>query len=92
MRLKMNSNKFLVAALIVLPFAAFGEDDDKWDVNAIPGESREVTIDTRSGSWMSVDVSPDGKTIVFDLLGDIYVVPASGGEAKAINSGFAWSM
>lgn len=88
----MNSNKFLVAALIVLPFAAFGEDDDKWDVNAIPGESREVTIDTRSGSWMSVDVSPDGKTIVFDLLGDIYVVPASGGEAKAINSGFAWSM
>ena len=88
----MNSNKLLVAALALLPIMVFGDDEEKWDVSAIPGESREVAIDTRSGTWMSVDVSPDGQTIAFDLLGDIYVVPASGGEAKAINSGFAWSM
>jgi Tol biopolymer transport system component/imidazolonepropionase-like amidohydrolase len=90
----MNSNKF-VAALLFLPLLnAFAEEEEKasWDVNAIPGESRDVTIDTRSGSWMSVDVSPDGQSIAFDLLGDIYVLPIEGGEAESINSGLAWSI
>ena len=41
---------------------------------------------------MSVDVSPDGQTIAFDLLGDIYTLPIGGGEARSINSGHAWSM
>ncbi len=39
---------------------------------------------------MSVDVSPDGKQIVFDLLGDLYVIPSTGGEAKRLTSGPAW--
>ena len=44
----------------------------KWDVNAPPGmTTRQVPIDVTEGSWMNVDVSPDGKTIAFDLLGDI---------------------
>ncbi len=38
---------------------------------------------------MSVDVSPDGKTIAFDLLNDIYVMPADGGEARLIHGGSA---
>jgi len=67
-------------------------DDDKWDVNNPPGESKSISIDTRSGTWMSLDVSPDGTTIAFDLLGDIYTLSMSGGEARAINSGLAWSM
>ena len=81
--------------LFLLPVAvslADEEQSDDWDVSAIPGESREVSIDTRSGSWMSLDVSPDGRTIAFDMLGDIYVLPIQGGEAKSINSGLAWSM
>lgn len=93
----MNANKYLTALFIFLPIvkALAAEEDpnsEKWDVAAIPGEAREVSIDTRSGSWMSLDVSPDGKTIAFDLLGDIYVIPIAGGEAKSINSGLAWSM
>src|SRR5262245_34712647 len=44
----------------------------------------KVSFTTDEGTWMSLDVSPDGQTIVFDLLGDIYTVPITGGEAKRI--------
>ena len=39
---------------------------------------------------MSIDMSPDGKQIVFDLLGDLYVIPSTGGDAKRLTSGPAW--
>lgn len=90
----MNLSKTYLLA-ILLPAIAFSADDEEaaeWDVNAIPGESREVSIDTESGTWMSLDVSPDGKTIAFDMLGDIYTLPITGGEAQAIDSGLSWSM
>ena len=56
------------------------------------GPTAEVAIDTDQGTWMSVDVSPDGKEVVFDLLGDLYVIPIAGGEARALTSGMAWDM
>ena len=48
---------------------------------------RELKFTTDEGTWISLDVSPDGKQIVFDLLGHIYLMPISGGDAKAITSG-----
>ena len=68
------------------------KDKKKWDVNHPPGTAIEVPIDTTTGTWMSVDVSPDGKQIVFDMLGDLYVIPAAGGEAKALTHSIAWEM
>ncbi|WP_310385635.1 amidohydrolase family protein [Roseateles sp.] len=62
----------------------------KWQVNQPPGPSRQIDIDTRSGTWMSVDVSPDGKQIVFDLLGDLYLMPIEGGLARALTHSIAW--
>ena len=59
------------------------KDEAKWDVSNPPGEKHDVKIDTKTGIWMSLDVSPDGKTIAFDLLGDIYTMPIEGGEATA---------
>lgn len=61
-----------------------------WSVNAPPGVAKTAQIDTRTGTWMSVDVSPDGKTLVFDLLGDLYTLPISGGEARALTHSIAW--
>ena len=89
------SNKTLTLTLCLLAFSpllAEEEEQEGWEVDAIPGDARQVTIDTRSGTWMSLDVSPDGRTIAFDLLGDIYVLPIEGGDATAVDSGMSWSM
>ncbi|HSL82441.1 MAG TPA: amidohydrolase, partial [Thermoanaerobaculia bacterium] len=71
-----------------------GEDKDeaKWDVSKPFGPSFTVEIDVTEGTWMSVDVSPDGETLVFDLLGDLYTIPVEGGEATALTEGLAWDM
>ena len=62
----------------------------KWDVSAKHGTSKDLEFDTNVGTWMSLDLSPDGATIVFDLLGDIYTMPVSGGTATLILTGPAY--
>jgi Tol biopolymer transport system component len=49
--------------------------------------TRHIAFETDEGTWMSVDVSPDGRRIVFDLLGDLYTMDVSGGRATAITRG-----
>ncbi|MFN8570583.1 MAG: amidohydrolase family protein [Gemmatimonadaceae bacterium] len=51
---------------------------------------RTLRFSTDEGTWMSLDVAPDGKTIVFDLLGDLYTIPIGGGKATRLTSGMAW--
>ena len=68
------------------------KEEKKWDVQNPPGPSYDVNIDTTTGTWLSLDVSPDGREVVFDLLGDLYTIPIGGGEAKAITTGIAWDM
>ena len=64
------------------------DNKPKWDVAAPPGLTiREVPIDVTEGSWMNLDASPDGLTLAFDLLGDIYTMPLSGGTPKRIADG-----
>ncbi len=53
---------------------------------------RKIKYTTKEGSWMSLDVSPDGQTIVFDLMGDLYTLPVSGGKATAITKGLAYDV
>ncbi|MFO0982832.1 MAG: amidohydrolase family protein [Planctomycetota bacterium] len=62
-------------------------DDKQWDVAAAHGPVDVVELDTDAGTWMSCDVSPDGHDLVFDLLGDIYIMPIGGGEARALKTG-----
>ncbi|NVB41151.1 PD40 domain-containing protein [Pseudenhygromyxa sp. WMMC2535] len=63
-----------------------------WNVDEPPGSSQEIAIDTTTGTWMNLDLSPDGSQIVFDLLGDLYLLPIAGGEARALTQGMAWDM
>jgi Tol biopolymer transport system component len=55
----------------------------------LPAE-RLLDLAVDEGTWMSLDVSPDGQTIVFDLLGDLYALPIAGGTARALTEGLAF--
>lgn len=68
------------------------KDEKKWDVLNPPFELDKVDIDTESTTWSSLDVTPDGKQIVFDMLGDIFVVGIEGGEAKALTQDLGWNI
>ncbi|ATY31956.1 amidohydrolase family protein [Sphingomonas psychrotolerans] len=65
----------------------------KWDVNAPTGASiRQIPIRVSEGSWMDLDVSPDGQMIAFALLGDLYTMPIAGGAPRRIAEGLAWEV
>ncbi|MEP7382363.1 MAG: hypothetical protein ABI910_11785, partial [Gemmatimonadota bacterium] len=49
--------------------------------------TRTLKFSTTEGTWLSLDVDPDGTTIVFELLGDLYTLPIGGGAATRITSG-----
>ncbi|MBF89751.1 MAG: hypothetical protein CMG75_08915 [Candidatus Marinimicrobia bacterium] len=53
---------------------------------------KNLSFIAREGTWISVDVSPDGKTVAFDLLGHIYLMSSQGGKAKPITQGTSWNM
>ena len=50
----------------------------------------KIAFDTDEGTFTNLDVSPDGKTIIFDLLGDIYTLPIAGGNARSLIAGPSW--
>ena len=60
--------------------------------NTLPLKAtRTHAFTTTKGTWLSLDVSPDGQTIIFDMLGQLYTLPIAGGKATAITSGLAYS-
>src|SRR4051812_39723812 len=48
---------------------------------------RTILFRTSEGSNMNVDISPNGQLLVFDLLGDLYVMPIGGGKAVQLTRG-----
>jgi imidazolonepropionase-like amidohydrolase/Tol biopolymer transport system component len=76
------------------PLSAMGDTAETgWDIEAPHGATiTHVPIATDQGTWMDVDVSPDGQTLAFALLGDIYTMPIEGGNPTRIASGLSWEV
>ncbi len=75
--------------LFATPLQAQQGDDEGLPLEG-NADNRSVSIDLREGTWISVDVSPDGRTLVFDYLGDLFTMPISGGDARQLTSGMAF--
>jgi Tol biopolymer transport system component len=50
---------------------------------------RTIDIKTTEGSWLALDVSPDGQKIIFSMLGDLYLLPITGGKPEQLTEGMA---
>lgn len=84
----------VLVGLAPLEARSSGPVDPAWDTTLARGEVRQIAFTTDEGTWMSVDLAPDGHWIVFDLLGHIYRMPASGGSATCLtqDSGVALNL
>jgi len=69
--------------------AVVGEAAEDEDGLTLEG-TRQIEFETREGTWLSLDVSPDGEQIVFELLGDLYLLPIEGGDATSLTTGMAF--
>ena len=68
----------LLFAMIVSPVAA---------QTPVRGPVETISIRVSEGTTLGFDVSPDGRWIVIDLLGQLWLVPAVGGTARNITDG-----
>ncbi|WP_252736898.1 MULTISPECIES: amidohydrolase family protein [unclassified Psychrosphaera] len=92
---KRSVNRAVLALSLIGSTHAFANDtteQEKWDVSQPTGEVHTVKIDTTESTWSNLDVHPNGDTIIFDMLGDLYTMPISGGEATPLLVGYDWNM
>ena len=75
------------------------EKDATWNIETAPGKVVSQPIDTTEGTWITVDVHPEGTKLVFDVLGDLYEMPIAGADGqegrglpRKLTSGVAWDM
>ena len=83
-------NRRIVSLFALVP-AALAAQAPRTPPKPLPlATPRTVSFTATEGTWISLDVSPDGRSIVFDLLGDLYTVPLAGGKATRITEGIAF--
>ena len=99
----MKHFKFFKPLFITLLFFSFiassqesnekKSDSTKKATKELPLEpERKVSFKTNQGTWLSLDVHPDGKTIIFDMMGDLYTIPITGGKATQITNGMPYDV
>ncbi len=96
----MTRNLFTLTAIALLAFGPAhaeegeGGEEKTWSIDTANPEGTptiQVDFETREGTWMGVDVAPDGQTLVFDLLGHLYELPIEGGTARQLTEGRSWN-
>ena len=60
------------------------EKDATWNIETAPGKVVSQPIDTTEGTWITVDVHPEGTKLVFDVLGDLYEMPIAGADGQQL--------
>lgn len=85
-------NLSLLCSALLLSQASIAADKPSWDVSSEHGKTKSISFNTDEGTWLDLDVSPDGNSIVFSMMGDIYLMPITGGNAQRISSGPAWDV
>ncbi len=99
----MKKNRILIALSLIFIWSStslFSQlkeeiktDTIKKSTKELPLEpERTISFTTDIGTWLSLDVSPDGQTIVFDLMGDLYTLPILGGTASRLTSGLPYDV
>ncbi|RXF69762.1 amidohydrolase family protein [Arcticibacter tournemirensis] len=83
---------YIILSVFISSYAYSQQKSATWNIDKPTGPVKTVSIYTDEGTWMNLDVSPDGKEIVFDLLGDIYKIPATGGAAVLLSGGMAFDV
>ncbi|WP_055445372.1 amidohydrolase family protein [Lacinutrix himadriensis] len=95
----MNRISLIPILFLIFTITVFSQEDKEkekatWDVSNPEGnwDFKELQLSTDEGTWMNLDVSPDGSKITFDLLGDIYIMPIQGGKATILREGLAFEI
>ncbi len=89
----MKNILYIASFFLVLSATSLAQQkDDKWNIEKPTGPSKSINFTTNEGTYMNLDVSADGKMIVFDLLGDIYKMPITGGKATLLAGGMAFEV
>ncbi|MDX2032430.1 MAG: amidohydrolase family protein [Blastocatellia bacterium] len=92
--LRLGLAGLLIALFLAPPFVMRAQQQEAKPPEKKKGLSlkpeRKIEFTTDEGTWISLDVSPDGQTILFELLGDLYTMPIAGGEAKPLVTGMAF--
>lgn len=90
---KFISRSGLAAAAIAIAItsvSSISAADKKKPSLPLDGSTEKLSFETDEGTWMSLDVTPDGQQIIFELLGDIYEMPITGGAATRITEGMGY--
>lgn len=98
MKTKLLTRLFLVFSLFAVTMVAqekkaTKKETKKKATKSLPLEpERKISFNTNQGTWLSLDVHPDGKTIIFDMMGDLYTIPITGGKATQVTSGMPYEV
>lgn len=65
---------------------------ENWKIDEPHGPTKTLEFATDEGTWIALDIDPQGRELVFSLLGDLYLLPIEGGQARRITSGAAFDV